>query len=106
MYPQCEALLVKAVADGTRALGSTEALVDGASSPHGSAVYAPVEEEHHKHRQIEGAQRRVHHVASVVRELTDPGAAHRYLHSDGPHCSRLPPYMATDHRVSLAQFPA
>jgi hypothetical protein len=84
VYSQCETLLVEAVADGTRALGSTEALVDGASGPHGSAVDAPVEEEHHEHGQIEGAQRRVHHVSSVVRELTDPGTPYRrYLHSNG-----------------------
>lgn len=81
--PKCEALLVKAVAEGTRALGSPEALVDGTSRLHGSAVDSPVEEQHDEHRQIEGTQRRVDDVSSVVRELADPGAALRYLHSHG-----------------------
>lgn len=55
--PKCEALLVKAISDGTRALRGAEALVDGARCLHSCTVDAPVEKEHHKHWQVEGAQR-------------------------------------------------
>ena len=81
--PKCEALLVEATSDGTRALSGTEALVDGASRLHCCAVYAPVEKEHHEHWKVERAQRRIHNVASVVRQLADPGTGSRTLHSGG-----------------------
>jgi len=68
--PKCEALLVEAISDGTRALSGTEALVDGSRRLHCCAVDAPVEKEHHEHWQVERSQRRIHNVASVIRQLT------------------------------------
>lgn len=78
--PKCEALLVEAISDGTRALSGTEALVDGSRRLHCCAVDAPVEKEHHEHRQVERPQRRIHNVASFIRQLTGPWAANRNLH--------------------------
>jgi len=80
VYPKCEALLVEAISDGTRALSGTEALVDGSRCLHCCAVDTPVEKEHHKHWQVEGPQCRIHNVASVIRQLTGPWAASRNLH--------------------------
>ena len=53
MDAQCESLLIESVADGSRALGGAEPLVDGPSGLHRGSVDAPVEEEHNKHGQIE-----------------------------------------------------
>lgn len=78
--PKCEALFVEAISDGTRALSGTEALVDGSRRLHCCAVDAPVEKEHHEHRQVERPQRRIHNVASVIHQLTGPWADHRNLH--------------------------
>ena len=78
--PKCEALLVEAISDGTRALSGTEALVDGSRRLHCCAVDAPVEKEHHEHWQVERPQRRIHNVSSVIRQLTGPWAASRNLH--------------------------
>lgn len=50
----------------TLTLGGLEALIDGACGAHSSPVDAPVEEEHHEHGYVEGAEGRVEHVASIV----------------------------------------
>lgn len=49
--------------------GRFKSLIDGARSSHGRSVNAPIEEQHHQHRQIEGAERRVNNVARIVGQL-------------------------------------
>ena len=81
--PKCEALLVEAISDGTRALSGTEALVDGSCCLHCCAVDAPVEEEHHEHWQVERPQRRIYNVASVVRQFAGQLAGSQNLKEGG-----------------------
>ena len=56
-------------------LGGAESLVDGLGGLDGGAVDAPVEEEHHQHRNEEATQGRINDVTGVIGQFAGPVVA-------------------------------
>lgn len=54
--------------------GGPKSLIDGTCGPLGGPVDAPVEEQHHEHRDVEGPECRVDDVSGVVCQLAGPRA--------------------------------
>lgn len=49
-----------------------KSLIDGAGSANGRSIDSPVEEQHHKHGNIERAQGRIENITTIIGQFTFP----------------------------------